>query len=574
MKKVFQVFLIISCLFTSINPIIAEESTNTVAIKFSDISVDNTPHFDDIVYLQVYNITTGYPDGTFRPYGYVARCDMAAFLRRVAQNLGITDAKTWTPTDSDYQSFIDVNSDTPHVEDILWLAHVGISEGWETNKGKEFRPEECIARCDMAAFITRLAKIANDTDATTYSPSSDYNSFLDVNGQTPHINEVLWLAHSGISEGWTTNKGKEFRPYDLIARCDMAAFLHRLALPINRTSIHDWTKLTTEEKRVRYACNYCSHSGTIQAIGDEYTKEAVAAHEAKVPNHPYYYGVWHGPIGWYDPYPENSYYCADCGKYKHEHHWYWSQLYRYYTCTKCFQKSDDGINGYTSNDIYELSYDFENSGIEWEFTSVIKRAYDGKIYLSAFSIPYTRSLTMGETYQLKPELSPSDINVPFTLSYSSSNSSVATVDQNGLIYAVSPGTATITVKSDTAITRTCEVTVYKDDESNIGKITSARLVLDGQDITDKTITLKRRTSYTLKIVTEPSNAYYDADYDSSPDGYDDYLFDFKYSSKHSYDSEVDNTLRVVTRTGTGTITVTVKDKNYNKTVLTATIIVE
>lgn len=41
----------------------------------------------------------------------------------------------------------------------------------------------------------------------------------------------MWLAESGISEGWRMPDGKrEFRPYANVARADMAAFIHRLAV--------------------------------------------------------------------------------------------------------------------------------------------------------------------------------------------------------------------------------------------------------------------------------------------------------------------------------------------------------
>ena len=124
--------------------------------------------------------------------------------------------------------FVDVVEDsTPHYDHILWLAHEGISEGWDVGDGRrEFRPYANVARADMAAFLYRLA------GSPAYEPSAaDLAAFSDVNGSTPHYKEVLWLASAGISEGWDVGDGKrEFRPYESIARSDMAAFLHRLAI--------------------------------------------------------------------------------------------------------------------------------------------------------------------------------------------------------------------------------------------------------------------------------------------------------------------------------------------------------
>ncbi len=120
-------------------------------------------------------------------------------------------------------TFSDVNSETPHNEDISWLASSGVSAGWTEKDGtRTFRPYNKVARADMAAFLYRLAGSPEYT-APSASPFKD----CDVN--TPHYKEICWLAEKGISEGWTVTGGKEFRPYATVARCDMAAFLYRLA---------------------------------------------------------------------------------------------------------------------------------------------------------------------------------------------------------------------------------------------------------------------------------------------------------------------------------------------------------
>ena len=73
----------------------------------------------------------------------------------------------------------------------------------------------------MAAFLYRMAGEPEFEVA---------DAFVDVDADTPHRKAVLWLAESGVSAGWTAEDGtKTFRPYDQIIRCDMAAFLHRMA---------------------------------------------------------------------------------------------------------------------------------------------------------------------------------------------------------------------------------------------------------------------------------------------------------------------------------------------------------
>ena len=115
-----------------------------------------------------------------------------------------------------------MDESTPHYKAILWLASEGISTGWKAADGTaEFRPYAEIARCDMAAFLYRMAGEPEfETD----------KGFADVAKDTPHRDAVLWLAETGVSEGWELEDGTaEFRPYELIARCDMAAFLQRMA---------------------------------------------------------------------------------------------------------------------------------------------------------------------------------------------------------------------------------------------------------------------------------------------------------------------------------------------------------
>ena len=98
-----------------------------------------------------------------------------------------------------------------------------VSKGWDNGDGTySFRPYETVKRCDMAAFLYRLAG-EPELDETTAA------SFADVVSDTPHLEAVLWLAAAGVSTGWVEEDGsRTFRPYHEVARCDMAAFLHRM----------------------------------------------------------------------------------------------------------------------------------------------------------------------------------------------------------------------------------------------------------------------------------------------------------------------------------------------------------
>ncbi len=198
---------------------------------FNDVT-NETYHSASILFLAETGISTGWPntDGTksFRPLETVKRCDMAAFLKRLARVLGDSSVDSYMP--SNWTRFIDVAEGAGiHEEDVLWLAENNISTGWADGT---FRPLNEVARADMAAFLRRIAKKYNIGDAATWKPSeSDWNTFKDVTkGSGIHEEDILWLAHAGISEGWPNPDGtKEFRPLQSVTRCDMAAFLQRLA---------------------------------------------------------------------------------------------------------------------------------------------------------------------------------------------------------------------------------------------------------------------------------------------------------------------------------------------------------
>lgn len=206
-------------------------SSDLTVYRFTDVGT-KTPHEADINWLSDSGITKGYAnsDGTTRFEGMtrVYRQDMAAFLRREAVKRGIGDAATWKPSAADWTTFRDVNHGTPHAEDILWLAHAGISTGWrEANGTSTFRGMSPVVRQDMAAFLRRLAKLGKKDGGVT--PKYDFRDvkFADP-GKTPHADDIAWLAGSGISEGWKVGNAREFRGMSPVVRQDMGAFLHRL----------------------------------------------------------------------------------------------------------------------------------------------------------------------------------------------------------------------------------------------------------------------------------------------------------------------------------------------------------
>lgn len=83
---------------------------------------------------------------------------------------------------------------------------------------------------------------------------------------------------------------------------------------------------------------------------------------------------------------------------------------------------------------------------------VVYRPSPTSVYLKS-----SLSLTIGQSETLSPTVYPS--NASYTLSWSSSNSAVATVNNAGKVTAVSTGIAIITVKTSNGLSEWCEVTV-------------------------------------------------------------------------------------------------------------------
>lgn len=170
---------------------------------FSDVG-KGTAHIDAIKWAKDEGITTGYADGSFKPYSPTTRADMAAFLYRAAGSPRL---------------FKDVTPDTPHFAEVSWMAKQGITTGYPNGT---FKPGMPVKRCDMAAFLYRLA------GSPSYEPSeADSTFFSDVDSSTPHAREIMWLAAQGISEGWIEDGRHYFKPSESLTRADAVALIRR-----------------------------------------------------------------------------------------------------------------------------------------------------------------------------------------------------------------------------------------------------------------------------------------------------------------------------------------------------------
>lgn len=115
---------------------------------FSDVTPESTEFYTEIEWLAAQGITTGYPDGTFRPTAKISRDAVAAFLYRLAG-----EPEFEAPVEP---TFADVTPETSaYYTEIEWLASEGIAQGWSDGT---FRATAKIKRDAVAAFLDRFAE--------------------------------------------------------------------------------------------------------------------------------------------------------------------------------------------------------------------------------------------------------------------------------------------------------------------------------------------------------------------------------------------------------------------------------
>ncbi|MEE1618227.1 S-layer homology domain-containing protein [Brachybacterium sp. J153] len=173
------------------------------AARFVDVP-PGTMYKEEIEELAGRGITTGWPDGTYRPLSPIQRDAMVVFLYRALGKPAFTP-----PTTS---PFTDMPRSRMYYKEVTWGRAQGIVEGWPD---RTFRPTASIERGAVAAFLYRASG----------SPAVRAGSpFRDVPANHQFAREITWLASTGITTGWPDGT---FRPRDAIARDAMAAFMVR-----------------------------------------------------------------------------------------------------------------------------------------------------------------------------------------------------------------------------------------------------------------------------------------------------------------------------------------------------------
>ena len=154
----------------------------------------------------------------------------------------------------------------------------------------------------------------------------------------------------------------------------------------------------------------------------------------------------------------------------------------------------------------------------------------------------TLTLDIGKTSNLRATVYPSNASNK-KCTWSSSNTSVATVDSNGKVTAKASGTATITVKTANGKTASCNVTVQ-----------AVQAVPTSVSLNKTSLTLDVGKSYTLTKTVSPSNA----------------VTSYTWSSSNTSVATVDSNGKVTAKKA-GTATITVKTSNGKTAICKVTV---
>ena len=196
---------------------------------FADVP-DNHANAGDIDCIAYYGITRGTGDGTYSPLMSVTREQMALFLIRLADRVGIEMVSD--PDDAGFTDIGDLSDESQTA--INQLADLDITKG-NNASGTTYGPADNVTRGQMALFIDRLMDQmtpyggADSTDAHTPSDVDDLDSD-DIGSPFTDLDRVTKETYDAITSLWELGVASGisdtgYAPAASIRRDHMAAFM-------------------------------------------------------------------------------------------------------------------------------------------------------------------------------------------------------------------------------------------------------------------------------------------------------------------------------------------------------------
>lgn len=106
------------------------------------------------------------------------------------------------------------------------------------------------------------------------------------------------------------------------------------------------------------------------------------------------------------------------------------------------------------------------------------------VAVNSITLPAEANVTLGSSLQLNPTVDPSEAAEQYTITYSSNNEAVATVDANGLVSSVAVGDAIITA---TIADKSAQITIHVVAAQMFSKVTDASTLAEKDTIILATI---------------------------------------------------------------------------------------
>lgn len=187
-------------------PDIGPICTGTDTTRFADIP-DGNPHRFAAQCLARLSISSGFPDGTYRPAGGVTRGQMATFI------VNLLEQQTGQALPLGSATFPDIAGGV-HRDAIRKLASAGIVAGFPDDT---YRPSDQVTRDQMATFLSRAIEREVGSLPRVRSP------FGDIAG-SPHEAAIDRIWYLGITSG---NAQGDYAPRSTVRRDQMATFVAR-----------------------------------------------------------------------------------------------------------------------------------------------------------------------------------------------------------------------------------------------------------------------------------------------------------------------------------------------------------
>jgi hypothetical protein len=155
---------------------------------------------------RLYNagLTSGYPDGSYRPASVLSRAEIAIFLLK-GMNGPSYIAPAVSPTFSDTAGHWAVNW-------IEALKTTGVTSGYPNGT---YRPDNLVTRAELAIFLLKAI------NGPTYAPPTTSPTFSDTSNHWA-ANWIEALRAANIADGYPDGT---YRPANYVTRAEMAVFL-------------------------------------------------------------------------------------------------------------------------------------------------------------------------------------------------------------------------------------------------------------------------------------------------------------------------------------------------------------